>query len=177
MKFFGIKYILFLGLGITLLSCNRSDVSFNGDFVGSIESKSNVGDLSAEEYDETWLPVTQRKELLDDLLLKVKNKQLKVYSFMPGELTPMTNSEIDYVFYHVDTEYVEDEFGEIKPIPIEETYDQSGIVFLKFKESLFYDKGTGRFQKKVNYVCPMEKVYNEDGTTRGYRGLFWIELE
>ena len=45
------------------------------------------------------------------------------------------------------------------------------------KEIMYYDKESGNFQKEVKYVCPLEKVYNEDGTTRGYRGLFWIELK
>jgi hypothetical protein len=55
-------------------------------------------------------------------------------------------------------------------------FDVSGIVYLKFKEELYYDKFTGGFEKKVKYVCPMEQIYNEDGTVRGYRGVFWIKL-
>lgn len=177
MKTSNIKYILFLFLGATILSCSTSDLKTKGDLVGLIESKSILGDPSAEEYDKAWLPTNNRKDLLDDLLQKVKNKELKAYSYMPGELTPMPNSDLEYIFHHVDTEYVEDEYGDVNPIIIEEIYDQSGIVYLKFKEELYYDKKTGDFQKDVKYVCPLEKVYNEDGTTRGYRGLFWIELK
>ena len=164
-------------MGATILSCSTSDLKTKGDLVGLIESKSNLGDLSAEEYHETWLPTSNRKDLLDDLLEKVKNKQLKAYNDMLGELTPMPDIDLEYLFHHVDTEYVEDEYGDVNPIIIEEIYDQSGIVYLKFKEELYYDKKTGDFQKDVKYVCPLEKVYNEDGTTRGYRGLFWIELK
>ncbi len=177
MKILGTKYILFLFLTIILIACSNSELRIKGDLVGLIESKSNLGDLSAEEYDETWLPTANRKELLDDLLEKVKSKQLKVYNYMPGDLIPMPDNDLEYIFHHVDTEYIEDESGEITPIAIEEIYDQSGIVYLKFKEELYYDRESGNFQKEVKYVCPLEKVYNEDGTTRGYRGLFWIELK
>ena len=48
---------------------------------------------------------------------------------------------------------------------------------LRYDVSVNLDEAFLGTEKKVNYVCPMEQVYNEDGTTRGYRGLFWIELK
>lgn len=162
---------------LILLGCNFSSASLKGDQLGLVESKTNLGDPAAEIYKDSWLPIETRKEMLEDLFEKVKNKKLEVFNFLPGELQPMLDSDLEYILHHVDTEFVEDENGDIVPIEIEETFDESGVVYLKFKEELFYDKVTGGFEKKVKYVCPMEQVYNEDGTVRGYRGLFWIKLK
>ena len=162
---------------MALLGCSAPSTKLKGEKLGIVESKTNLGDPSAEIYRDSWLPIETRKEMLEDLFEKVKNKQLEVFDFLPGELQPMLDSDLEYILHHVDTEFVEDENGDIVPIEIEETFDESGVVYLKFKEELYYDKATGGFEKKVKYVCPMEQVYNEDGTIRGYRGLFWIKLK
>jgi len=159
-----------------LFGCSVPSGNLKGDKLGIVESKTNLGDPAAEIYEDSWLPVKIRKEMLEDLFKKVQNKEFEVFDFLPGELTPMSDSDLEYIFHHVDTEYFEDENGDMTPIEIEEKFDVSGVVYLKFKEELYYDKLTGGFEKKVKYVCPMEQVYNEDGTTRGYRGLFWIKL-
>lgn len=172
-----IKYFFaIISTGI-LFSCGSKSSSSNGELIGVVESKTAVGDPSAEEYDETWLPLNSRNELLEDFLDKVKNNEFEVFEFMPGELSPMASEDLQYIFHHVDTEYVEQEDGTNLGVPIEEDFDASGIVYLKFKEALYYDKSKGSFEKKVKYVCPMEKVYNEDGSTRGFRGLFWVKLK
>ena len=159
-----------------LFGCSTPSGNLKGEKLGIVESKTNLGDPAAEIYKDSWLPVETRKEMLEDLFKKVQDKELEVFDFLPGELTPMLDSDLEYIFHHVDTEYVEDENGDMNPVVIEETFDVSGVVYLKFKEELYYDNVTGGFEKKVNYVCPMEQVYNEDGTIRGYRGLFWIKL-
>jgi len=167
-----VTFITFL----LLFSCSTPSNNLKGEKLGIVESKTNLGDPAAEIYEDSWLPLETRKELLEDLFKKVKNKELEAFDFLPGELTPMSDSDLEYIFHHIDTEYVEDENGMMNPIEIEETFDVSGVVYLKFKEELYYNKLTGQFEKKVNYVCPMEQVYNDDGSIRGYRGLFWIKL-
>jgi hypothetical protein len=147
-----------------------------GEKLGVVESKTILGDPSAEIYEDSWLPADTRKQMLEDLFEKVKKREFDVFEFLPGELSPMSDSDLEYILHHVDTEYVESQSGEISLVEIEEVFDVSGIVYLKFKEELYYDKFTGGFEKKVKYVCPMEQIYNEDGTVRGYRGVFWIKL-
>tara|TARA_B100001121_G_C18539684_1_gene550108 strand:+ start:218 stop:847 length:630 start_codon:yes stop_codon:yes gene_type:complete len=170
-----LKYAIILSF-LSFVSCNVPCSSIKGNYLGFVESKTNIGDPAAEIYEDSWLPIENREEMLVDLFKKVKNKELEVFDFFPGELTPMADSDLEYILHHVDTEFVEDEKGNIDTIQIEETFDVSGVVYLKFKEELYYSKATGGFEKKVKYVCPMEQVYNEDGTIRGYRGLFWIKL-
>lgn len=174
------KKFLF-GLSILFLGGCSADkgivVTANeGDVLGIVDSKANIGDPSAEQYDETWLPVENRKAFLEDFFAKIKSGHYQVFDFFPGELTPMEPSALAYFFHHVDTEFVEQQAGVLTPIYIEEHFDPSGIVFLKFREVLKYNKVSGAFYKKVTHVCPMEKVYNEDGSERGYRGLFWVKV-
>ncbi len=171
------RYLLYSFLiGTILISCTSGD-SISGDLVGVVESRTMLGDIAAEEYQDSWLPVANRKTLLNDLFEKIKNKQFEVFEFMPGELIKMKDADLEYIFHHVDTEFVENENGELYPMPIEENYDPSGVVYLKFKEELYYNDANGKFDKKVKYVCPMETMYNEDGTIRGYRGLFWVKVD
>ena len=170
-----LKLILIL-IVFSFASCNSPCESVNAVKLGVVESKTNIGDPSAEIYKDSWLPVDTRKQMLEDLFDKVKKREFDLFEFLPGELSPMKDSDLEYLFHHVDTEYVENQKGDLVPIEIDEVFDVSGIVYFKFKEELYFDKFTGGFEKKIKYVCPMEQVYNEDGTIRGYRGLFWIKL-
>lgn len=171
-----IKRVLSLSLLLTLFACSES-IGIKGELISSIESKSNIGDLSAEEFDPSWIPVKAREAFMADFFEAIKSNKYEVFEYMPGEMIPMAKEDLQYLLHHVDTEFVENEIGDIEPIEINEIYDPSGIVYLKFKEDLFYDKASGGFAKEVKYVCPMEKVYNEDGSTRGYRGLFWVKIK
>ncbi len=174
-KGFMLKFVLIL-IVFSFASCNSPCGSVNAVKLGVVESKTNIGDPAAEIYKDSWLPVDTRKQMLEDLFDKVKKREFHLFEFLPGELSPMKDSDLEYLFHHVDTEYVENQKGDLVPIEIDEVFDVSGIVYLKFKEELYFDKFTGGFEKKIKYVCPMEQVYNEDGTIRGYRGLFWIKL-
>ena len=173
--------ILVIFILLILTGCCSGDLSSNGDFIGVVNSKTNLGDPSAEIYMSSWIPKETRKAVVEDLMNKVKNKELDVFESLPdensNELIQMSDSAIQYEFFHVDTEYIVGDDGYMKPLPIEEEFDAGAIVYIKFKEKLFYDKSTGKFEKKVTHVCPMEQVYNEDGTRRGDRGLFWIKLK
>lgn len=169
-KYFTIPLFLLL-----FVACG--DKKTVGEFVANIESKSNIGDLTAEEFDPSWIPVQEREAFLTSFFKGVKDGKYDIFEYLPGEFVPMSASDLKYLLHHVDTEFVEDENGDLKMIELEEVYDPSGVVFFKFKEDLFFDAETGRFDKEIKYVCPMEKVYNEDGSTRGYRGLFWAKLK
>ena len=171
-----LKKIIFTALLFTLFACSNK-VDSKGDLISAIESRANIGDLSAEEFDPSWMPVKAREVFMVDFFEAIKNNKYEVFEYMPGEMIPMANEDLQYLLHHVDTEFVENEIGDIEPIELNEIYDPSGIVYLKFKEDLFFDKASGSFAKEVKYVCPMEKVYNEDGSTRGFRGLFWAKIK
>lgn len=161
-----------------LISCNSGNKEFSvkGDLIGTIESKAMIGDLTAEEYEPSWLNVENRKGMISDWFEKIKNGEQEVYAYIPDTLIPLSKAELEYQFHHIDTEYIEISVFESDTIIFEENIDPEGIVYLKFKEELYYDKSNGAMSKFVKYVCPMEQIYNKDGSTRGYKGLFWVKV-
>lgn len=170
-------YVLITILVISCGSDQKLNTSFkNDDLIALVNSKTEVGDLSANEYDSEWIPVQSRKEMLTSFFGKIKDREYEVFNFFPGEMSPINDEELSYFFHHVDTEIVENDLGDYVPIMVEEMFDPSGIVYFKFKEELYYNDESGAFYKKVKYVCPMEKMYEEDGSLRGYRGLFWVKI-
>ena len=175
---FFMKQLLVVLVFCFFISCesDTKDISVKGDFIGSIESKSMIGDLTAEEYEPSWLNVENRKEMLNDWFEKIKNGEQETFLYLPDTLIPLSKEELEYEFHHIDTDYVELPDYKFDTIVFEEKIDIDGIVFLKFKEELFYDKSTGAINKLVKYVCPMEKIYNNDGSIRGYKGLFWVKV-
>lgn len=172
------KHLLAIFISCLFISCgsDTKNISTKGDFIGSIESKSMIGDLTAEEYEPSWLNVENRKEMLHDWFEKIKNGEQEAFVYMPDTLIPLSKEELEYEFHHIDTDYVELSVYESDTIIFEEKIDIDGIVYLKFKEELYYDKNTGAINKLVKYVCPMEKIYNNDGSLRGYKGLFWVKV-
>lgn len=168
------RNFLWIWLLIFMISCGESH-TVSGELVGEIESKSAIGDLSAEEYEASWLSVENRKSFLSDWFAKIKNNEFEVFVYIPDTLIPMSDQQLAYLFHHVDTEYVPVSAFKNDTIIYEEVLTSEGVAFLKFKEDLYYDQSTGSVSKKVQYVCPMEKMYNEDGTVRGYKGLFWVK--
>lgn len=175
-----LKALLIL-VPIVIFGCSSGEITPKGEMLGTVDSKTNLGDPSAEIYMASWLPKETRKAVVEDLMEKVRNKELEVFevypSEKPNEMIPMSDSAMQYEFFHVDTEYIVGDDGYMKPLPIEEGFDAGAIVYLKFKEELYYDKTTGEFEKRVTHVCPMEQIYNEDGSRRGDRGLFWVKLK
>lgn len=174
------KHLLLGLISLVIFSCEctrQSDSSsFDNDaFLSVVESKNIVGDLSVEEYDSAWMSLENRDKVVSAILNAAKKGDKEVFEFFPGELIPMKKSDLDYLFFHYDTVYVENN-GDMEPLITEEEFGPSGIVYLKFKEALFFDAENLKFRKKITHVAPMEKVYNDDGTTRGYRGLFWLKL-
>tara|TARA_B110000211_G_C14078923_1_gene553526 strand:+ start:149 stop:673 length:525 start_codon:yes stop_codon:yes gene_type:complete len=172
------KQVLVLLISYLFISCDSGDnnVSKKGELIGSIESKAMIGDLTAEEYEPSWLNVENRKEMIADWFDKIRNGKQEVFEYFPDTLIPLSIEDLKYQFHHIDTEYIELSVYEMDTIIFEEKIDLDGIVYLKFKEDLYYDKSTGAFSKVVKYVCPMEKTYNEDGSLRGYKGLFWVKV-
>lgn len=167
------KNLIWIVFLITVFSCGEGVVP--GKLIGLIESKGAIGDLSEEEYESSWLPVENRTEFLKDWFEKIKNKECEVFVYMPDTFIVMDDEQLAYMFHHVDTEYVPVSAFENDTVIYEEVLTSEGVAYLKFKEELYYDNSTGRISKAVQYVCPMEKMYNEDGSVRGYKGLFWVK--
>lgn len=154
---------------------NSSDF-IEGSKIGAFEVKSMIGNLNAEKYDPAWIDADLHRMMIKDLYSRIQKGEYTVYDYIPDTLIELSKEELDYKFYHVDTDYVEVSAYENDTIAYEETLDPEDVVYLKFKEELYYNSDNGAFGKKVKMVCPMEEVFNEDGSSRGHKGLFWIKL-
>ena len=121
-------YVLITILVISCGSDQKLNTSFkNDDLIALVNSKTEVGDLSANEYDSEWIPVQSRKEMLTSFFGKIKDREYEVFNFFPGEMSPINDEELSYFFHHVDTELVENDLGDYVPIMVEETFDPSGM--------------------------------------------------
>lgn len=171
---------LFVLIGlVSLMSCggDSQERELAGDLVGVLESKAFIGDLTEEDYDPAWLDVSKRKEMLSDWFEKIKEGEFEVFAYLIDTMIPLSKEELAFAFHSLDTEFVAVSAYETDTVPYENNIDLDGIVSLKFKEELYYDPSKGGFDKKISHVCPMEKVYNQDGSIRGYKGLFWVKLK
>lgn len=169
-----IKFFYFFIL-VTLLSCGRSEPS--GDLLkDNIDYWVEIGNAAEQYMDKNWLSAENRKSLVSDLLSKAKNRELPVFYYMDDTLMYMEDEYLQYLFHHVDTEYVQVN-EDYKVITYEENLDADAIVRLKFREKWYWDESKNEFSKKVIAICPMIERYKNANEILGYTGLFWIYLD
>lgn len=160
---------------IGMFSCS-DDAHYPGEMLTKkIDYWVPIGNPVVKEYDMNWLKKENRLSFLEDILDKARNGVLPTYYYMPDTLMPMTANELEYIFHHVDTEYVEDGL-EYTAVPIENNLDIDAITRLKFREQWYWDESNNQFYKKVIAICPMVERYKNMEEILGYRGLFWIYL-
>jgi len=176
MKITNYLIILFFA-GIILASCtNQSNCSDAGKLLtNQIDYWVSVGSPVNDNLEDESLPSESREWLIDDLLQKAKDRELPVYYYLNDTLIPMDSADLAYVFFHVDTEYVEIN-GQYQKIPIEEKLDVDRITKFKFREQWYFNSKTNELTKKVIAVCPMVVRYKNVEEVMGYKGLFWIYL-
>ena len=74
-------YVLITILVISCGSDQKLNTSFkNDDLIALVNSKTEVGDLSANEYDSEWIPVQSRKEMLTSFFGKIKDREYEVFN-------------------------------------------------------------------------------------------------
>ena len=57
---------------------------------------------------------------------------------------------------------------------ITKKFNTSDIKKVRIKEDWFFDKQRSMLEVRIIGVCPVVDVFNDDGTYRGQRALFWI---
>lgn len=88
---------------------------------------------------------------------------------------PMTYKEIDSLLNPMKeitftSMYSEEDTTAIIPDPIR----AENITQYKIKEDWIFDKQRSQMYVRIIGIMPMMETYNEDGSKRGYRELFWL---
>ena len=167
--------VSFLSLFFVFSCQNKSD---KGKLlIDKIEYPVEIGNPIQKDFTINSLSSETRKYFLENILNKAKNHQLPVYYYMTDTLVPMEKEYLDYLFHHVDTDYVEGENEDLQQVIYSVDLNIDEIVKLKFLEQWYFNENTNEFTKKVLAICPMVEKFKDANESLGFKGLFWIYLD
>lgn len=125
--------------------------------------------------------IADRKSLFDVIKHALLTEgSLTAYSLGPTDdddefRYPMSQSEIDSVLRPVVTKMTEDlETGEPIPVEVEEPVNSRDITQYQIKEDWIFDKQRSERYVRIIGIAPMKEDYDDEGTKRGYKTLFWL---
>lgn len=97
------------------------------------------------------------------------------YDVMDDEFTVrLTVAEVEAKTTKVDTEFIEDEFGDLKPLPIKEDFAPHAVKRYRLKEEWFFDNQKSVLEPRIIGMCPVQEKFDEMGEYKGEMPLFWI---
>lgn len=97
------------------------------------------------------------------------------YDVLDDEFTVrLTVAEVEQKTTKVDTEFVEDEFGDLKPLPIKEEFAPHAVKRYRIKEEWFFDNQKSVLEPRIIGMCPVQEKFDEMGEYKGEMPLFWI---
>lgn len=125
--------------------------------------------------------IADRKSLFDVIKYALLTEgSLTAYSLGPTDdddefRYPMSQSEIDSILRPVVTKMTEDlETGEPIPVEVEEPVNSRDITQYQLKEDWIFDKQRSERYVRIIGIAPMKEDYDDEGTKRGYKTLFWL---
>ncbi len=125
--------------------------------------------------------IADRKSLFDVIKYALLTEgSLTAYSLGPTDdddefRYPMSQSEIDSVLRPVVTKMTEDlDTGEPIPVEVEEPVNSRDITQYQIKEDWIFDKQRSERYVRIIGIAPMKEDYDDEGTKRGYKTLFWL---
>jgi hypothetical protein len=147
--------------GLFLFACQgRTNTSFKKEYVGEEIATPIVYEVIVKnpDPDDTWkeecLKNTHLDRFVQDILKAVKSEKLVAYHYYTGE--KLSVKEVEKI---VEDSNMEDHLGNIQ-----------------FEEEWIWDNSTLSLQKKVNKIMFGYEVYNSDGSLRGYKASFVVDL-
>lgn len=97
------------------------------------------------------------------------------YDVLDDEFTVrLTVAEVEAKTTKVDTEFIEDEFGDLKPLPIKEDFAPHAVKRYRLKEEWFFDNQKSVLEPRIIGMCPVQEKFDELGEYKGEMPLFWI---
>ncbi len=97
------------------------------------------------------------------------------YDVLDDEFTVrLTVAEVEAKTTKVDTQYVEDEWGDMKPLAIKEDFQPYQVKRYRLKEEWFFDNQKSVLEPRIIGMCPVQEKFDELGEYKGEMPLFWI---
>lgn len=126
-------------------------------------------------------PIDDRKSLFDVIkYAALMDGSITAYSLGPTDdddefRFPMTHDQLDSLLNPItEITYDDPDTGEpiteTKPNPV--TSDL--ITQYQIKEDWIFDRQRSERYVRIIGICPMMEQFNEDGSKRGYKKLFWV---
>lgn len=133
-------------------------------------------EIDGENPLPSYLKSTTKDNLIEWILSEVQKQNAKVFYYLNDTLIPYEDKDLSYLFFHIDTVEIETEVG-FKNTAIEHHLSTELIHRLKFRETWYLAPENQKIYKKIHAICPMIQRFNDDGSTKGYAGLFWLYLD
>lgn len=97
------------------------------------------------------------------------------YDVMDDEFTiRMTSAEVEQKTTKIDTEYVENDMGDLEPLPIKEEFSPHAVKRYRMKEEWFFDNQKSVMEPRIIGMCPVQEKFDEMGEYKGEMPLFWL---
>ena len=97
------------------------------------------------------------------------------YDVMDDEFTiRLTSAEVEAKTTKIDTEYVENDMGDLEPLPIKEEFSPHAVKRYRMKEEWFFDNQKSVMEPRIIGMCPVQEKFDEMGEYKGEAPLFWV---
>lgn len=120
-------------------------------------------------------PIMDRRSLTQVVYQAVLEGTITPYGTLDDEFTvQLTKAEVEQSTTRVDTEFIENEYGEIEPVPIKEEFNPGNVKRYRLKEEWFFDNQKSVLEARIIGICPVAEKFDENGDYKGELPLFWI---
>lgn len=120
-------------------------------------------------------PTLDRRSLTQVIYQSVLEGSITPYGTLDDEFTvQLTKAEVEMSTTRVDTQFIENENGEIEPVPIKEEFSPGNVKRYRLKEEWFFDNQKSVLEARIIGICPVTEKFDENGDYKGELPLFWI---
>jgi len=119
--------------------------------------------------------IMDRRSLTQVVYQSVLEGTITPYGTLDDEFTiQLTKAEVEQMTSKVDTEFIENQFGEIEPVPIKEEFNPGKVKRYRLKEEWFFDNQKSVLEARIIGMCPITEKFDDNGDYKGELPLFWI---
>lgn len=119
---------------------------------------------------------SEREKFIKNIITAAYKGKVKTYD---ADGTLLSPAEVQKIENRSDTVFAEGvgADGSDSLIVQRTELDIQLVTKIMFLEEWYMDENTLQFEKKVLGICPLYAKYNDDGSFRGYRPLFWVYFD